>query len=548
MSLRVALLSTFGWAAALGGCGSAPVDDPQAALAALESETGQPWTLRIHPDIHTPAFLEGGMAPVLAKESQADKIARGFLGAHAALFKMESATEELQSDGVETDELGMTHVRFAQRASGLPVLGGELSVHFDASGALVRVRGRFIPLPPVNVAPTVTADVASAWAVSSAQASRPDAGADSFTVTGAPELVVDPAGPRVAWRVEVFVDDGIAPARLGTLVDAATGEVYRTSDILATLDGMGVGVHGETQPLVISQKGSHYALQTDGSSPQETFSAADGLRLPGGEVMSGDANRWDTGGAAPGAAVDAHAFVTAVTSYFESVHGRKGAGNHGRGMHATVHYGQSFANAFFDGKQVVFGDGDGVNLLPLSGALDVVAHEFTHGVTESASKLDMYDEPGALNEGISDIFGTFVEHSLRAKSANWTIGEDIDRHPGGLRNLADPHRTNQPAHYSELVITVNDNGGIHTNCTIVGHAAYLMTNGGTNSVSRIAVKGMGTANAQRLWYRALTRYTGPSSNFRDAADATIAAATDIFGASSSETATVTRAWKAVGVL
>ncbi|MGZ3442155.1 MAG: M4 family metallopeptidase, partial [Polyangia bacterium] len=195
----------------------------------------------------------------------------------------------------------------------------------------------------------------------------------------------------------------------------------------------------------------------------------------------------------------------------------------------TVHYGPRYDNAFFDGKQLVFGDGDGSDFSALSGALDVVAHEFTHGVTYHTARLGMEGENGALNDAISDIFGCLVE-------GNWEMGEAV-YHPSGrrraLRDIADPHASSNPAKMSEFVDTTADNGGVHVNSTIVSHAAFLMT------------KKLPPEVVAKIWYRALARYLHAKANFADAADATLSAARDLGGGVERA---VNEAWVAVGVI
>ena len=211
-----------------------------------------------------------------------------------------------------------------------------------------------------------------------------------------------------------------------------------------------------------------------------------------------------------------------------------------------------FGNAFWSGKQLVFGDGEPGKTAPLAGALDVVAHEFTHAVIQASASLGHSGEAGALNEAVSDVFACFVEHQARDGSGNWRIGEDVLLSDGarrhGMRDLADPHSTHDPAHVSEARLVIDDRGGVHVNSTIAAHAAFLMTEGGSDVVSSVRVDGIGREEAERIWYRGLTRYLGPWSAFREAAEATVAAARDLHGAGSAEVRSVTAAWQAVGVL
>lgn len=542
------------------GCGgaapgeSAPEDPQAAALAALGRDTGSKWTVRYHADVHTPAFLEGRTAPVAVSPNEAARAARAFFANYGALFKMTAPDSELEEDAVEGDELGMTHVRFLQAVDGVPVHGRELSAHFAADGALVRVHGRYGPLAAIDGTPLVAEADARAAAEATVSAATKDGSAPAV-VSGRPRLMIDPDEggtlPRLAWVVDLTVDDSGAPLHRESFVDARTGLPYRGLDELDTLEGSGRGIFGEALPLGITERRGRYVLEDGGSgSPaQRTFSWEDGAQLPGREVSSDAVDRWDEAGPAAGAAVDAHAYVARAYGYYARVHGRDGALGDGAGMRATVHYGDAFADAFWNGKQLVFGDGDAESFAPLSGALDVVGHEYTHAVTHASCGLGHAGEPGALNEAISDLFGTFIEHDARGDRANWTIAEDVYLAGGtrGLRDLADPHRTLGPAHVDEQLVTEEDRGGVHFNSMIASHAGYLMSMGGTNAVSKLDVTGIGRSAAEKVWYRAVTRYLHPAANFRDAADATLAAARDLFGPGEQAQA-VAKAWSAVGVL
>jgi bacillolysin len=511
------------------GNSDAAINDP---LLQLEAETGHAWTVRWREDVHTPALLEGRTAPMATTGADAERAGRDFLKHHGALFSMGGDDDLVASDS-GTDELGMTHARFQQRVHDVPVWGGELLAHFDTDGALLRVNGRYVPIATLLPDAVQTADQARVLAVAGARASYPELAPDAFT-SGAPKLYVYPldgGGATLVWRVELDVADDTRTMALESFVDAYDGRLVHADETTAYADGSGVGVSGDTEPLVIAANGASYILEdtTRGSPATRTYSAAGKTRLPGTAVRSKDPQSWDTDGAAHGAAVDAHAFVAQTWDYFAKVHGRKGWDGKNKGVHTTVHYGVGYDNAFFDGKQLVFGDGDGSDFSAFPGALDVVAHEFTHGVTYHTARLGMEDESGALNEALSDIFGCFVE-------GNWKMGEAI-YHPSGraraLRDIADPHASDNPATMDEYVHTAEDNGGVHINSTIVSHTAYLMT------------KKLSSATVQKVWYRALTRYLHSQANFADAADATIAAAHDL---GSGVEGAVREAWAATGVI
>ena len=350
------------------------------------------------------------------------------------------------------------------------------------------------------------------------------------------------------WAFETVVYDGCREGRAG---DAATAEAYRAHDLLDDLRGSGLGVFGERREIEIAAKSARFVMEdaTAGSPPQRIYSAGNSARLPGTAITSDRPDRWDEVAVGSGAAVEAAANLAIVSDWFLRVHGRRGALGKGAGMQATVHFGRDYANAFWDGKRLVFGDGIPGRLAPLAAGLDVVAHEFTHAVSESAAGLGHEGEAGALNEAISDVFACLVDRDQKKGSAAWTIGEDLlPGRRGALRDLRDPRRTGGPAHVSEQLFSVEDRGGVHANSAIPAHAAYLMTEGGENAVSGLSVDGIGPAAAARIWYRALARYLGPSSEFLDAAEATATAARDLYGARSKEYASVVRAWQAVGVL
>jgi thermolysin len=190
----------------------------------------------------------------------------------------------------------------------------------------------------------------------------------------------------------------------------------------------------------------------------------------------------------------------------------------------------------------------------LAGALDIVAHELTHGVTQYSSDLNYRDESGALNESFSDMMGTSVEFYFQpagggSLQADYLIGEDVIT-PGGLRSMQSPAAYGDPDHYSIRFLGSQDNGGVHINSGIPNHVFYLAIEGGTNRVSGISVQGVGAANREqieRVFYRAFTSFLTPSANFAAARAATIEAARELYGAGSAAAGAVAQAWTAVGV-
>jgi Zn-dependent metalloprotease len=191
-----------------------------------------------------------------------------------------------------------------------------------------------------------------------------------------------------------------------------------------------------------------------------------------------------TGDAATDEAYDG---LGAVYKYYSEVHGRDGLDGDGSPLLGTVHYGQDYANAFFDGERMVFGDGDGEIFLRLTLSLDVIGHELTHGVVDDEANFPYQGQSGALNESCADVFGSMVKQYTRGQSAaeaDWLIGDEILA-PGvngrALRDMANPGtayddpvlgKDPQPAHMSDYVETNEDNGGVHINSGIPNKAFH----------------------------------------------------------------------------
>jgi thermolysin len=276
--------------------------------------------------------------------------------------------------------------------------------------------------------------------------------------------------------------------------------------------------------------------------------------------------------------LDAQAYIGYVYDYYFKRFGRRGLDNRNIALLNVVHparredlfiqpnliIGLFYINAFYAGDGVmVFGEGlpPGIVTLPrrqswnyLAGALDVIGHELSHGVTEFTSNLIYENESGALNEAFSDIMGTSIEFFYQpagtgVMQADYLIGEDVVT-PGGIRNMANPTLTGDPDHYANRYIGSADNGGVHTNATIATHAFYLAIEGGTNRTSGLSVQGVGSANREQMekvFYRAFTQLMPSNATYAVARTVTIQAARDLYGAGSAVERAVTQAWTAVGV-
>jgi len=227
----------------------------------------------------------------------------------------------------------------------------------------------------------------------------------------------------------------------------------------------------------------------------------------------------------------------------------------GGSLLATVHYGDRYDNAFWNGERMVFGDGDGEVFTGFTGSITVIAHELAHGVIESAGGLVYSGQSGALNESIADVFGALADQRQLGQTvdeASWLIGAGIftDAVEGrALRSMSEPGtaydddvlgKDPQPSHMRDFVVTTSDNGGVHINSGIPNKAFHLLAT---------ALGGHAWERAGGIWYRALTSGDlEPTSDFAAFAGATAAAARREYGEDSEEHAAVRSAWAAVGVI
>jgi Zn-dependent metalloprotease len=250
------------------------------------------------------------------------------------------------------------------------------------------------------------------------------------------------------------------------------------------------------------------------------------------------------------------AFIGTGATYdlYFNIYQRISIDNKGMPIISTVHYSEKYDNAFWDGNQMVYGDGDGQLFNLFTKPVDVTGHELTHGVTQYSANLTYKDQSGALNESFSDVFGILVKQQLlnqSADEADWLIGEGIFTskvNGKALRSMQSPGsayddkvlgKDPQPSDMSGFVNTPDDNGGVHINSGIPNHAFYLAAK---------EIGGNAWEKAGKIWYQTLTNAIKQDTNFVDCASATIEVAKGLFGAESKEQNAVTMAWKKVEVI
>ena len=494
----------------------------------------------------------------------------------------------LRSSVEDTMLEGRVHDRFDQYAGDARIFGAQLVRQRSAAG-VESVFGNVYPENlGISTTPTLSAQDAFARVVAIA-------GREPIA-SRLPELVVLPREDgtfRLTWLSRVRTSNDM----VALFVDAKTGEevwrytlIHRQSAV-----GTGTGVLGDRKKLSVRQASSVF-LADDALRPptlitydlkgnySRVLEILDGVTNPAQSDIATDTdNTWTDG-----ANVDAHAYIGFTYDYYFQRFGRRGLDGNNRAIRSIVHPApredplslpgfvlENFLlNAFWCGEcgqpgqgYMVFGEGiptrfslNGQNYNYFAAGFDVVAHELTHAVTEFSSSLIYQNESGALNESFSDIMGTGAEYYVRStgrsdRAPDYLIGEDIvtPARAGaltGIRSMSDPRSFGDPDHYSIRFTGSEDNGGVHINSGIPNHAFFLAIEGGTNRTSGLAVTGVGGGNREqieRIFYRGFTSYLTPNATFAQARQATLRAASELFGDASPAFRAVQQAWTAVGV-
>lgn len=465
-----------------------------------------------------------------------------------------------------------THERASQYYRGVPVYGADVTRQI-AGGQTVSAFGVLYSNIELDVTPRFTREQAAAL--------LRELTGQTLGEARAPELTVLPlagGGYALAWRARVATPGALTLY----FIDAHSGRILKQiSDLKSqTVVGSGTGVLGDSKKVSVQPNaGAFVAIDSLRPPDISTFDMKGNLTrtidflngsvaLGFSDVATDTDNTWTDG-----PAVDAHAYAGWTYDYFFKRFNRRGLDDNNIRILSLVHtvhrrdlfsypdeiIGDFFLNAFYAGAGVmVYGEGlpPGIILTTgqvvdyFSGALDIVAHELTHGVTDYSSGLTYEGESGALNEAFSDMMATGAEFFLPGpRTADYLIGEDTFR-PGGIRSMSNPGAFGDPDHYSKRFTGMEDNGGVHINSGIPNQAFFLAIEGGTNRTSGVAVAGVGSSNREqieKIFYRAFTMMLPASASFSTARAATIQSARDLYGAGSAAERAVTQAWSAVGV-
>ncbi|WP_077800033.1 M4 family metallopeptidase [Streptomyces sp. JHA26] len=233
--------------------------------------------------------------------------------------------------------------------------------------------------------------------------------------------------------------------------------------------------------------------------------------------------------------------------FFQQIFARNSIDGQGMRLDGYIHYGEKYNNAFWDGREMCFGDGDGIVFSDLTGSISVIAHELAHGVTEHTAGLAYHDQSGALNESVSDVFGTLVEQwtlNQTVEQADWLIGREVFTpkvQKDALRSMKAPghawERDPQPDHMSNYIHMSGDHGGVHYNSGIPNKAFYL---------TATAIGGHAWEAPGMIWYESL-KASNSETRFQEFADTTCRKAEDLYGTGSAQQQAVLGAWQQVGI-
>jgi len=473
----------------------------------------------------------------------------------------------------ETDQIGDVHYRYTQTCNGVPIFGNVLIVH-TKNGRAYSFNGKIVRSIDIGTTTSMTENTALTYALASVNATTykwqmPAEEALLKKITGNPLATYYPKGELylvpdsmnfnsqnliLAYRFDVYADKPLSRAFI--FVDAITGRIITKLNEICTVDAPGTAVtkYSGTQPLTTdSYNGSYRLRETGRGNGIETYNLTTGTNYGSAVDFTDADNNWNNVNAAQDeVATDAHWGAEMTYDFYKLKHNRNSIDNAGYHLLSYVHYDVNYDNAFWDGQKMTYGDGDGTTFTPFT-ALDVCGHEITHGLTTFTANLAEQNEPGALNEGYSDIFGTSIEWYARPSNANWTMGENIGT---VLRNMSDPKSitdTYNNTPYPDTYLASGSwdaNQEVHHNSTVVSYWYYLTSVGGSgtnDNGNAYNVTGISMDSANAVAFRTLTVYLISSSGYVDARFYSIQSAIDLFGACTPEVETVTNAWYACGV-
>jgi bacillolysin len=515
-----------------------------------------------------PIFIESSANSIAARKSfdgNAEQACFQYLNELKPLLQLDNPEQNFRISHQETDAQNKTHFRLQQFHRSVPVYGSEVIVHVNELGIGEAFNGRF-----EKIATDISTD-AKFSKEKAIEIANDKLNPKKITITSPIALEESTATLYVYPNKKSGITSYVLAYHVTTysnlhrweyIVDASTGSILREFDTTCFIDGARTATANDLNNVSRSintyQVGSAYFL-IDASRPMYVASKSVLPDDPIGAIFTIDMN--NTFGKSASfnhnvssnnvwtdkTAVSAHVNAGIAFQYYQTSHNRNSIDGKGGTIISAVRVvdsetGKKLDNAFWNGKGIFYGDGD-TAFKPLAGAIDVAGHEMTHGVVQNTANLEYEGESGAINESMADVFGVLMD-----PDNDWRIGEDVVKTSafpsGALRNMEDPHNGGtslsnngfQPKHMNEKYTGTEDNGGVHINSGIPNHAFFKYATAVTRD------------KAAKVYYKALNEYLTKSSQFIDLRLAVIKAATDLYGAGSTEVTQAGLAFDAVGIV
>jgi len=442
---------------------------------------------------------------------------------------------------------GLDHVRMAQIHDGVVVFGADIVVHSDAT-KFGTVQGTIVKnLAGFDITPSLDAQNATSLAKMDYTSKAKDQSAHLKFAREASDLVILPRkgrDARLAWHITFFTElQGGMPAGLWNyFVDAKTGSVLQHFNALDTVDqASGPGgnpkfVHSWNMELDVTPAGTLFAMDTDRLQTVDMHMTTDDTMAT---IVNGPIDN-----ISDAAIDDAHGYAEVTLNMLNDWQGYNSIDNMGFKIKSRVHYDVAYENAFWDGTQMTYGDGASL-FYPLSGSVDVVAHEIDHGFTSFHSNLTYSGMSGGMNESFSDIAGKTAEWYYVPADANFDLGGNIFKQAGqALRYMCDPPKDGASI----------DNAANYSDSLDVHYTSGVMNKAFCRAAKRLSAGGDpdGTADqdgvkrASRAWYLANAQYWTASSTFIQGCQGVMDAATALMY-SPAELDAIRQSWADVGV-
>lgn len=478
-----------------------------------------------------------------------DKMVIKYFNSNKTLFKLNQNASNLFEVKEKKIEGNNIYFKVSQTVDTIPIYSSDIKLSFNRNGNFQSLFGKIIPSKLLESVPN-TFNLSSEEALKIVKEDLDKKFGSKVIYDNkliAHEYIYEYDNQFYLTYIINVSTSYPEPSNYNYVINAENGSILSKKNHLEKITGYGNGISGNQQKFEVKYEDNLYQLvDTSRGNGIETFNAKNLDRLTfqllsqlyryNGDIVTSQSIHFNDP-----AAVDAHAHAIKVYDYYEKKFDRNSFDNKGHKITSTVHVGENWNNASWNGAQMVYGDGDGKNFRSLSGSLDIVAHELTHAVIQHSAGLAYEGEAAALNESLADIMAVMVDRN------DWTIGEDVytpNIDGDFIRSLKDPTTNGYPDHYSKKRNDSNLENN-HFNSTINSKAAHLISEGGTHY--GVKVNGVGKDATEQIFYKALTNYLVSSSDFHMMRQAALQSATDLYGENSKEYNAVLDAYKAIGI-